>query len=200
MVTEESAVTRPELVRIALPTDLQWQFARMRTTMQLALKVNNREAVKGALQTKGILTAIINVFFTPGTEPSGKAFIHAFDFSGRSEWAAGELSIGDKVEIHLLPDGEADPPTRTRSVSDIPGILFSDLEQARQALAKVRVCKEHLQGILQSAKYAEPHDEALKIQRAVVAVVQDLGKYLITPTLRSHPELLSEAKALDLVD
>jgi hypothetical protein len=35
----------------------------------------------------------------------------------------GEVSIGDKIEIHLLPDGEADPPTSKRQSSDIPAFL-----------------------------------------------------------------------------
>jgi hypothetical protein len=116
------------------------------------------------------------------------------------EWTAGELSIGDKIEIRLLPDADADLPTQTRRLAEIPGLLFSDPDQARQALAKVHICKEQLEGILQAVKFAEPHDEALNIQRAVIAVVQDLGKYLITPTLRRHPELSSEAKDLGLLD
>ena len=32
------------------------ELARMKTTMQLTLKVNNRDIVKGALRTKGILS------------------------------------------------------------------------------------------------------------------------------------------------
>ena len=114
--------------------------------------------------------------------------------------SAGEVSIGDKIEIHLLPDRDADPPTRTLQSSDIPAFLFSGPDLARQAISKVRDCKELLEGILQEAKHNESHEEALKVQRAVVAVVQDLGKYLITPTLRRHPELLSEAKGMDLLD
>jgi hypothetical protein len=169
--------------------------------MQLSLSVNNRNTVRGAVGSKGVLSAVISVSISGhGNEAKGKASIHALESPNVSEWSAGELVVGDKIEIRLLSDGEADPPTRMRSVSDIPGILFTDLDQARQALAKVSVCKEHLEAILRSAKDAEPHDEALKVQRAVVAIVQDLGKYIITPTLRSHPELLSEAKVLDLVD
>lgn len=169
--------------------------------MQLTMRVNNGIAVKGAVGGKGVLSAIITVSVpASGDEAKGKAFIHSFESSDLSEWSAGELSIGDKIEIHLLPDSEADPPTKTRQSSDVPAYLFSEPDQARLALAKIHVCKEHLEGILQAAKHAEPHDEALKIQRAVIAVVQDLGKYLITPTLRRHPDLLREAKDLDLQD
>jgi hypothetical protein len=169
--------------------------------MQLRLTVNNRIVVKGAVGRKGMLSAIISVL-VPGSvnEAKGKASIHAFESGDVSEWSAGELTIGDKIEIHLLPDTDADPPTETRRSSKIPALLFSDPNQARNALAKVHICKENLEGILQAAKYAEPHDEALKIQRAIAAVIQDLGKYLIMPTVKRHPELLSEAKDLDLLD
>jgi hypothetical protein len=171
--------------------------------MQLSVKVNNRPIVKGAVSGKGVLSAIITVpSRASGNEAKGKALIHAFKFdsSEGSEWDAGDLSIGDKIEIHLLPDADGDLPTKTRRLAEMPGFLFSDPDQARQALANVHTCKEQLEGILQAAKFAEPHDEALKIQRAVIAVVQDLGKYLITPTLRRHPELSSEAKHLGLLD
>ncbi len=171
--------------------------------MQLSLRVNNRNSVKGAVKGKGVLGANIIVSVpASGNEAKGKAFLHAFEFESSDglEWDAGELSIGDKIEIHLLPDADADSPTKTRRPAEIPGFLFSDLDQARQALAKVYFCNEHLQGILQAAKNAEPHDEALKIQNAVATVVQDLGKYLIMPTLRRHPELSSEAKDLGLLD
>jgi hypothetical protein len=169
--------------------------------MQLSLTVNNRLKVKGAVMRKAVLSAIITVFVNAsGNEAMGSALIYAFESSDVLEWNAGELSIGDKIEIQLLPDTDADPPTKTWGSSDIPAFLFSDSDQARKALAKIHLCKEHLEGILQAAKYAETHEEALKIQRAVVAVVQDLGRYLIMPTLRRHPELLSEAKDLDLLD
>ena len=126
--------------------------------MQLRLTVNNRIVVKGAVGRKGMLSAIISVL-VPGSvnEAKGKASIHAFESGDVSEWSAGELTIGDKIEIHLLPDTDADPPTETRRSSKIPALLFSDPNQARNALAKVHICKENLEGILQAAKYAEPH-------------------------------------------
>jgi hypothetical protein len=78
--------------------------------------------------------------------------------------------------------------------------LFSDPSHARNVLAALHVCNEQLQGILRTAKYAEPHDEALKIQTAVANVVRHLGTHLIMPTVKRHPELVSEAKELGLLD
>lgn len=171
--------------------------------MQLTLKVNNGIPVKGAVRDKGVLSAIISVpVRSGGNGASGKATLHAFEFgsSDTSEWSAGDLSVGDRIEIQLLPDSDADQPTKTGRISDHPGFLFSDPVKAREALAKMRACKESLEAILQAAKTDEPHEEALKIQRAIIAVVQNLGKYLITPTLRRHPELTSDARELDLID
>src|SRR5882672_2635573 len=81
------------------------QFASMGALMQLTMKVNNQIAVKGSVRNKGVLSAIITVFVpASGNEAKTQAFIHAFESSEVLEWSAGELSIGDKVEIHLLPD------------------------------------------------------------------------------------------------
>jgi len=169
--------------------------------MRLTMRVNNGNTVSGAVQSKGYLAVSIIVFSRAnGSEPTGKAMISAFESSKVSEWRADDLSIGDKVEIHLLPDGEADEPTSTMQGSDAPMFLFSDPSQARQALAALQICNEQLQGILRAAKYAEPHDEALKIQTAVANVVRHLGTHLIMPTVKRHPELVPEAKELGLLD
>ena len=169
------------------------------TTMQLTLKVNGGVPVRGAVRGKGILSALVMV---PVDKKRAKASIHAleFDSSDTAEWNAGELSIGDKIEIQFLLDDESDPPTKTGRVSDSPGFLFSDPEQGREALAKMSTCKESLEGILRAAKINEPHEEALNIQRAIVAVVQALGDRLIRPTLSRHPELTSHAEELGLIE
>jgi hypothetical protein len=165
------------------------------------MRVNNR-ITKAALVGKGFLSASITISAPENEmEAKGAAFISGFEFGSSyvSKWRVGDLSIGDKIEIEILPGDDADPPTETQRKADVPMLLFSDADQTQQALAKMHVCNEHLQGILQAAKHAEPH-EALKIQRAVAQVVQELSRYLIMPTLRRHPELTSEAKSLSLLD
>ena len=50
--------------------------------MQLAMRVNNRTAVKGAIGDQGVLSAIITVSVpASGKEARTKAFIHAFESS-----------------------------------------------------------------------------------------------------------------------
>ena|SRR5579862_7842510 len=169
--------------------------------MQLTLRVNDKDTVKGAVESRGMLSAGISVFIpASGDKWIGKATIRAFESPTVSEWEAGEVSVGDKIEIHLLPDGEADPPTTTMQISDAPRLLFSDPNQARNALAAAHVCNEHLQGVLRAARDVEPHDEALRVQMAVARLVRDLSSHLIMPTLRRHPDLMPEAKELRLLD
>lgn len=169
--------------------------------MQLKLRVNNGNAIKGAVVGKGVLGAHIMMVVPAGSnEPKIEARIHAFESSEVSEWRVAELSIGDKIEIELLPGNDADPPTEKRPSSQMPMLLFSDPVQARNALVAVHVCNENLQGILREAGKAEPHAEALKIQRAIATLVRNLGTYLIRPTVDRHPDLLSEARDLGLLD
>ena len=107
---------------------------------------------------------------------------------------------GDKVEIRVLPDGESDPPINVSRSSESPTNLFSSIEQARLLLQATHACDKELMAILERARVAEPADELQKIQRAVGWIIYELDCYLISPTLRRHPELLAEAKAKKLIE
>lgn len=169
--------------------------------MQLTLRVNENKVVRGAVGSRGMLSASISVLVSGDDDKArAKAMIRAYEPPVVSEWEAGELSVGDKIEIHLAPDNDGDPPTTTIESSDAPRLLFSDPNQARQALTAAHICNENLQGILRAARNAEPHDEALKVQMAVARLVRNLSNFLITPTLLRHPELRPEAKELGLLD
>jgi hypothetical protein len=170
--------------------------------MQLKLRVNGGNAIKGSVAGKGVLGANIMILVpaADGSKISIAASIRAFELSGTSEWRVDKLSVGDKIEIEILPSSDADPPTEKRESSSEPRLLFSDSDQARNALVAAHICNEQLQGILRAAGQSEPHDEAIKIQRAIAWLVQNLGSHLIRPTVHRHPELLSEAKDLGLLD
>ena len=105
---------------------------------------------------------------------------------------AGKLSVGDKVEIRLLPVGEADPPTTVRRTSESPRNLFSDADQARRLLTAIRTFDAELASIMEHARAVEPKVEFDRIAQAIVAVVVEVDQRLITPTLRRHPQLLEE--------
>jgi len=66
-------------------------------------------------------------------------------------------------------------------------------------LSAIRTCDKELMGIIDGARESEPPDEFQKVARAVGEILCDLDRYLISPTLRRHPELLGEAKELKLI-
>lgn len=173
-------------------------------TILLELAVNNGPAIRASLNGKGLLSAHLNVSVGTEDRDASTIVLNSIDESGEpntvySTWNAGNLSIGDKVEIRLLSDGEADAPTEVRRSAESPQNLFSDLEQARLLLFAISAIDAELMSVTQRARGAEPADELERIEKAVGAVAYELDRRLITPTLRRHPELLEEAKQKNLV-
>jgi hypothetical protein len=173
--------------------------------MRLALFVNNRKVVRASLQAKGYLSAHLTLSdgLAPDEETNSVRLV-AYDKSEEpnsvtSFWAGSALSVGDKVEIDILPDGESDPPTEVTRSSESPRNLFSTIEQARLLLSAVKVCDTALMGVLDRAQESEPPDELEKIRRAVGEIIVELDRQLISPTLRSHPSLLGETKEAGLI-
>jgi len=173
--------------------------------MRLALTVNHGTPVRASLQAKGFLSAHVNLRSeSVEGDTAGRAWLHAINESEEpnsinSTWEAGALSAGDRVEILVLPDGDADPPTEVQRSSESPSNLFSNVEQARLLLSAVSSCDRELMGILDRARTSEPPDELHKIARAVGGILSDLDRHLISPTLRRHPELADEAKEKKLI-
>lgn len=173
--------------------------------MRLSLSINDRHIVRASLETRGWLSAHVNLSDgVESQEPPNRVWLIAYDKSEdpnsvTATWEGAALSVGDKVQIDVLPDGEADTPTSITRTSESPKNLFSNVEQARLLLSAISVCDAELSGVLDRAQEAEPPDELLKIRRAVADILWELDTKLITPTLRRHPELLAEAKEKKLV-
>lgn len=96
------------------------------------------------------------------------------------------LSVGDKIEIKVLEDGESDPPNTVSRTSDSPNNLFSDVEQARLLLAAIKVCDRALWEVAERARGVEPEDELHKIVFAVGSVITEIDQQLISPTIRTQ--------------
>jgi hypothetical protein len=168
--------------------------------MRLSLSVNDRHIVRASLESEGWLSAHVNLSDGVETdEPPNRVWLVAYDRSEEpnsvtSTWEGVSLSVGDKVQIDVLPDGEADAATTLTRTSESPKNLFSDVEQARLLLSAIKVCDTELSGVLDRAQETEPPDELLKIRRAVGEIIVELDRQLISPTLRRHPELFAEAR------
>lgn len=136
-------------------------------------------------------------------EPTNRVWLGSTDTSDEpntehSMWDAVALSVGDKIEIEVLEDGESDPPNTVSRTSESPNNLFSDVEQARLLLAAIKVCDKALWEVTERARGVEPEDELHKIVLAVGSVITEIDQQLISPTLRRHPELLAQAEELKI--
>lgn len=96
--------------------------------MLLELAINNGPAIRAS---KGLLSAHLNVSIGTEETDTSTILLNSIDESGEpntaySTWNAGDLSIGDKVEIRLLFDGEVDAPTEVQRSLESPHNLFSE--------------------------------------------------------------------------
>lgn len=136
-------------------------------------------------------------------EPSNRVWLSAIDTSdepnaSHSAWDPVPLSIGDKIEIEILPDGESNSPTTITRTSESPKNLFSNVEQARLLLAAIKTCDTALMEVANGVRYIESEDEMHKIQVAIGTVLAEMDQQLISPALRRHPELLAEAEEMKI--
>jgi hypothetical protein len=172
--------------------------------MRLSLSLNNRPIARASLVANGWLGAHVSLSQgVESVEPTNRVWLGATDTSDEpntehSTWDAVSLTVGDKVEIEILPDGESDPPNTTTRTSDSPNNLFSDVEQARLLFAAIKTCDRALWEVVERARGAEPEDELRKIVLAIGSVITEIDQQLISPTLRRHPELLVVAEEMRL--
>ena len=172
--------------------------------MRVQIAVNDGIPVRASLTSKGWLSVHFNLSSDGTDVPDGSLWVQAIDYSDEpnsvnSVWELGDLSVGDKAEIRLLGDGEADPPTKVERSTERSTNLFSNVDQARQLLAAISECDKELMALLERTRTVEPEDEFKKIGQAVAGIVAEFDRNLIQPTLRRHPELLEEAKQKKLV-
>ncbi len=172
--------------------------------MRLSLAVNDRSIARASLVANGWLGAHVSLSQgVESEEPTNRVWLSSTDTSDEpntqhSMWDSVALSVGDKIEIEVLEDGDSDPPNAVSRTSDSPNNLFSDIEQARLLLTAMKVCDSALWEIAERARGVESEDELHKIVLAVGSVITEIDQQLISPTLRRHPELLARAEELKL--
>jgi len=172
--------------------------------MRLSLSVNNRHITRASLKAKGWLGAHVSLSDgIESEEPSNRVWLQAIDISEEpntvhSGWGSFSLSVGDKVEIEVLSDGEFDAPATVTRTSESPKNLFSTIEQARSLLEAIKICDTAFMEVIERAHDVEPTEEIDKIRNAIGSVLVEIDQQLISPTLRRHPELLAEAQEMKL--
>jgi hypothetical protein len=171
--------------------------------MRLSLSVNDRHIANASLEAKGWLGAHVSLSNGTESESANRVWLNAIDISEEpnsvhSTWDSIPLSVGDKIEIAVLPDGESDPPSGLTQTSESSENLFSDVEQARLLLAAIKVCDTELSAVAERAQNVETPDELHKIRLAIGSILVEIDQQLISPTLRRHPELLADAEAMKI--
>ncbi|MBB5331549.1 hypothetical protein [Tunturiibacter gelidoferens] len=170
--------------------------------MRLSLSINDRHVARASHEGSGWLGAHVSLSNDiKSDEPANRVWLVAADISEEpntvhSTWEPVEVSIGDKIHIDVLPDGEADPPSTVTKTSASADNLFSDVSQARLLLETVRTCDKALLEAMERSVGVEPEDELHKIRYAIAAVLAEIDQQLIRPTLQRHPELLPMAKEM----
>lgn len=134
-------------------------------------------------------------------EPANRVWLVAADISEEpntvhSTWEPISISIGDRIQIEVLPDGESDPPSTVTRTSASTDNLFSEVSQARLMLETIRTCDKALWAAMERSVGVEPEDELHKIRYAITGVLAEIDQQLIRPTLQRHPELLSLAEEM----
>ena len=173
--------------------------------MRVQVAVNDGVPVKASLSSKGWLSVHLNFSSDDGTGNSpGSLWVQAIDYSEEpnsvnSVWEIGALSIGDRAEVRVLADGEANSPTKVERSTEQSTNLFSKVDQASQLLSAISACDKELMAVIEQSRAAEPEDEFKKIVQAIGGILAEFDRNLIQPTLRRHPELLAEAQAMRLI-
>src|ERR1700694_2999960 len=141
--------------------------------MRVQIAVNDGVPVRASLSSNGWLSVHLN-FQTGDQAESSSGSIQAVSIdcsnepnSVHSVWDIGKLSVGDKAEIRVVADGEADPPTEVTRSTQSPSNLFSNVDEARRLLKAISACDKELIAVIEQSQTVEPEDEFKKIATAI---------------------------------
>lgn len=163
--------------------------------MRLSLSLNGSSKYTASQPGPGFLSAHVNLHNRPKDDDhSGRVRIAGTiteeTETTRLDWRSYDLTVGDVVELRVLPDGPGDPPVETQKSSEAPTNLLSNVDFAKEVLATVSEIDGRLMKLLEKAEKVEPSDEYKKFGREVGNVIYELGEHLLYPIFRRHKELI----------
>ena len=165
--------------------------------MRLALAINRTPRITAAVDGPGYLSAHVIVH----DRPKENDFSRTVNLTGIQtldtetvflDWQNFDLHDGDSVELHLLDDGEGDPPSSTHRSSESPRNLFSHPELAKELVALVSDFEARLMQFVAKSEKSEPAEEHRRFTTAVARVVAELGDSFLYPVYRRHKELVPD--------
>jgi hypothetical protein len=173
--------------------------------MRIAATLNGTSKYVASVRGAGYLSAHLNLASRPKeNETRSVLSVEGFDTNSPTEtisvkWSEIALAVGDIVQLQVLEDGPADPPTIHRSTSESPSNLFSDANLAKELLSLCEDFEQRLFKLMEKSEGIEPAEEQKKFKRAVGHIVVDLGEHLLSPVFRRHPELVPEGMKGELL-
>lgn len=165
--------------------------------MRLSLAVNGTQRTVAAVSGPGYLSVHLNLHDRPkendhsqvvrviGTQTLETETIG-------SEWPTVELNTGDRIEIRLLEDGEADAPSEVGRSSESPRNLFSRPELAEELLALVSEFDSRLMQLVDKSEQMQSAEDHKRLTSAVGRVSYEVSESFLYPIYRRHPELIPE--------
>jgi hypothetical protein len=166
-------------------------------TMRISVSVNGNSRLVASLPGPGYLDAHLNMSDRPkeskrsqtlrviGIETQQTETVHL-------QWPTFALQTGDVVELRLLPEGQGDLPTTTRTSTQHPANLLSNSDLAKELVQLVSEYDKRFLELLDKSKENEPADEHNKFVHAVGAVICEIGDRLLFPVYRRHKELIPD--------
>ncbi|PYV36445.1 MAG: hypothetical protein DMG06_30685 [Acidobacteria bacterium] len=173
--------------------------------MRIAATINGTTKYIASLQGAGYLSAHLNLSDRPKDNKTSSVLrVEGFDTNSPTEtvsvkWPEISLRLGDVVQLQVLEDGPADPPTVQRRSSESPSNLFGDADLAKELLSLCDDFEKRLLELMEKSGRIEPPDEHQKFKRAVGNIIVDLGEHLLSPVYRRHPDLVPEAMRGELL-
>jgi len=165
--------------------------------MRLSLTVNGTARYTAPSARAGYPSAHLNLRDRPKEgDRSSTVFIRA-SHTDETEttsmtWPEIELSVGDLIQLEVLPEGKGDAPAKVRRSSEATSNLLASSDLAKELFEVVSKFDKNLLALLDKSRTSEPPDEHRRFSLAVGAVIAEVGQQLLYPLFRRHKELIPD--------
>lgn len=167
--------------------------------MKIKISKNGKHLSTGEVIGKGHLGTHINLDDKSGSgAPKMDIFLSGYDTSDPKEtkylkWCNSSLEKGDKVEVEIMPDAQADEPFEIKSSLKDKKVITTSEKQADRILKASYACNEILNELLRELNSELAEVDYDKLRYGVGSVINEVFSSIAEPVYRKHPEKIPEA-------
>jgi hypothetical protein len=161
--------------------------------MKIRVTVNENYFVTSEVIGKGHLGAHINLDDKSGSGQP-KAYIHVGGYETNDpeetryfEWPSMVLDEGATLKIEIMPNAQADYPSKTRSSLKDKTVITATAEQAERILKVAYNCNELLNELLCELKNELSESDYKKLAYGVGSIINEVFSSVAEPIYRKHP-------------